>query len=265
MTRTLRVSFLKSMWIAVACLVTFAFVQPPVVLAQHVGAHVGGGSISGGVAHASAPPSSHAPASQPRASAAASTGKSGNLRLRPRPVQPPTPPPPSYPVYGYPFFFGEPFYGFGWGWGFDSCWWLGCDPFGMWGWGYNSPFSAYGSGAYAPPPAYANPPNANPPYANPPYAYGDERSSLPQLYLKNGMAYDVTDYWLVNGQIHFTMLEEGGTQPVERVIDFDELDLQTTIDVAARRGFRFVLRNAPLDQYLQDHPGVTPPSPPPHK
>jgi len=259
MTRlALRVSFLKSFWILVACLVTSALVQTPAVLAQHASAHVGGGHVGGAVGHASAPPSSHATGSKPGASAAPSAGKSGNLRLRPRPVQPT--PPPVYPIYGYPFFFGGPFYGFGWGWGFDSCWWLGCDPFWMWGWGYNSPFSAYGSGAYAPPPASANPPNANPPYA-----YGDERSGLPQLYLKNGMAYDVTDYWLVNGQIHFTMLEEGGTQPVERVIDFDELDLQTTIDVATRRGFRFVLRNAPLDQYFQDHPGVTPATPPPHK
>ncbi|HXZ34252.1 MAG TPA: hypothetical protein VEH30_18410 [Terriglobales bacterium] len=68
------------------------------------------------------------------------------------------------------------------------------------------------------------------------------------FYLKDGTVYNVTDYCLVDGQIHFTMLEEGGTKSVEHVIGFDELDLQKTIDVATQRGFRFVLRNEPLKQ-----------------
>jgi hypothetical protein len=68
----------------------------------------------------------------------------------------------------------------------------------------------------------------------------------------------VTDYWLVDGQLHFTMIEEEGTRPVEHVISFDELDLQKTVDVNTWRGFRFVLRDQPIDQYLSDHPDVEP-------
>jgi hypothetical protein len=77
--------------------------------------------------------------------------------------------------------------------------------------------------------------------------------------------YNVIDYWLVDGQIHFTMLDESGTKSVEHVIGFDELDLQKTIDVATERGFRFVLRNEPVERYLRDHPDPTPPVAPPPK
>jgi hypothetical protein len=55
--------------------------------------------------------------------------------------------------------------------------------------------------------------------------YEGEGRGLPQLYLKGGTVYNVTDYWLENGQIHFTTGEESGTKPVEHVIGFDELDL----------------------------------------
>ena len=37
----------------------------------------------------------------------------------------------------------------------------------------------------------------------------------------------------------------------EHVIAFDQLDLQTTINVNKNRGYRFVLRNEPIQQYLQ--------------
>jgi hypothetical protein len=97
------------------------------------------------------------------------------------------------------------------------------------------------------------------------YQYSGEGRELPQLYLKDGTAYNVIDYWLVDGQIHFTMLDESGTKSVEHVIDLDELDLQQTIDVATQRGFRFMLRNEPMEQYLQHHPDLTPPVAPPPK
>jgi hypothetical protein len=54
-------------------------------------------------------------------------------------------------------------------------------------------------------------------------------------------------------------LEEGATKPAEQVIPVDELDLQKTIDVNTRRGFRIVLRDEPCQQYLKDHPDLTPP------
>ena len=77
--------------------------------------------------------------------------------------------------------------------------------------------------------------------------------------------YNVIDYWLVDSQIHFTMLDESGTKSVEHVIDLDELDLQQTIDVATQRGFRFMLHNEPMEQYLQHHPDLMPPVAPPPK
>jgi hypothetical protein len=91
------------------------------------------------------------------------------------------------------------------------------------------------------------------------YLYSGEGRELAQLYLKDGTVYYVTDYWLLDGQMHFTIIDEAATKSVEQVIDFDELDLQKTIDVATRRGFRFMLRNEPAEQYLQDHPDLTPP------
>jgi hypothetical protein len=35
--------------------------------------------------------------------------------------------------------------------------------------------------------------------------------------------------------------------------------LQTTVDRNTRRGFRFTLRNEPVEQYLGDHPDGLPP------
>jgi hypothetical protein len=96
------------------------------------------------------------------------------------------------------------------------------------------------------------------------YWYGDGRRDLPELYLKDGTVLTVTDYWVVGGELHYKTLEEGGTKSVEREIGFDELDLQRTIDIASARGFRFVLRNEPLERYLENAPEAAPPvSPPP--
>jgi hypothetical protein len=91
------------------------------------------------------------------------------------------------------------------------------------------------------------------------YVYGEGRPDLPQLFLKDGTILNVTDYWLVDDQLHFTMIEENGTKPAEHVIRFDALDLQTTVDANTRRGFRFTLRNEAFEQYLRDHPEGEPP------
>jgi len=140
------------------------------------------------------------------------------------------------------------FYRYGFGLGFNSLWWPTCGPF--WDWGFNCfglPF--YGYESYVLPQAYEYPV----------YQYSGEGRELPQLYLKDGTVYSVIDYWLVDGQIHFTMLDEGGTKSVEHVTGLDQLDLQKTIDVATQRGFRFMLRDEPVEQYLRDHPDPTPP------
>jgi hypothetical protein len=96
-------------------------------------------------------------------------------------------------------------------------------------------------------------------YEIPVSVYGDERPDLPQLFLKDGTILNVTDYWLVDDQLHFTMIDENGPTAVEHVIAFDALDLQTTVDANTRRGFRFMLRNEPIEQYLRDHPEGPPP------
>jgi hypothetical protein len=249
----LRGSIRKKILITVFCTLASAWVQTPVALAQH-GSHVGGGGVHGIAAPVSHPPISHAPISRPPASVAPPVGafRAGSLILRPRPIRPF---PPVFPVYGSPFLFGEPLWWYWPNWSYNPCWLTSCYLFWNWGSSYNTlPFYEYGSGSYFPPQTYEYPL----------YVYGDNRRDLPQLYLKDGTVYSVTDYWLVDNQLHFTVIEDGDAKSVEQVIEFDDLDLQTTIDVNTRRGFRFVLRNEPVEQYLQDHPDQTPPvwSPP---
>jgi hypothetical protein len=250
----LRGSILKKALIAVSCMLAAAWVQTPLALAQH-GGHVGGGGtqvIAPPISHA---PILHAPISRPQVAAAPAVGvfRNGSLIFRPRPIRPF---PPVFPVYGSPFFFGGPFWWYSVGWRYNSCWWTSCYLFWNLGSGYNTlPFYEY------------NPENdvLRQIYEYPQNLYGEERRGLPQLYLKDGTVYNVTDYWLVDNQLRFTMIEDGGTKSVEHVIGFDELDLQTTIDVNTQRGFRFVLRNEPVEQYLRDHPDEIPPVWSPHK
>jgi hypothetical protein len=137
---------------------------------------------------------------------------------------------PIFPIFAPPRFgfWGTPLYGFGLGLGFNPIWWRNCP---YWGWGYNC-------------------------YTLPVYIYGGGGRELARLYLKDGTVYNVTDYWLGNNQLHFTTIDESGTKWVEHTIDFGELDLQKTIDVSTQRGFRFVLRDEPMQQYLQDHPEI---------
>ncbi len=198
----------------------------------------------------------------------------GSLHFQPRPPIRVRPVPPVFPIFGL---------GFGWGLGFNSFWGPTCGAFWGWGYGCNTlPFYGYGYGNYPYSPSdnfEGQIENENGPliYENAPapgsgYVYGDERRELVQLYLRDGTVYNVLDYWLVNDQLHFTTLDASGTQSGEHTVDFDQLDLQKTIDVNTQRGFRFVLRNEPLEEYLQEHPdagaeapqtGPTGPLPPP--
>lgn len=271
--------------LAVACVLAFASVQAPVALAQRGGAHVGGGHFGGG-GHMNVPRVAPHLAGVGTGSFIAPPVR---LMQPPRitspipvhagirfPYRPIFPIRPVFPIFHPPVFglFGWTFFGFGLGFGFNSFWGPTCGPFWGWGFGCNAlPFYDYSYGnygaLYAPgnvenelenqkgPMMYENPP----PIAAPLYLYGEE--SHVQLYLKDGTVYNVTDYWLVNDQLHFRTIEDGGTKSVERVIDFDQLDLQKSIDVNTQRGFRFVLRNEPLEQYLQDHPDGTPSGSPP--
>lgn len=167
------------------------------------------------------------------------------------PIQPPF-------AFGFPGFglFGQPFFGLGFN--IYSGFWPNCDL--SLGWAYD----CYGLPVYGAAPEYAAP-FFTPyfqiePEIQPLYVYGAGESRYVELFLKDGTVYNVIDYWVVNNQLHFKTVEENGSKVVEHVIDFDQLDLQRTVDVNTQRGFRFVLRDEPIEQYLQDHPRVAPPA-----
>jgi len=248
MAPLVRRSILKKLLIVVSCLPVC--LPTPLALAQHPAGHTGGG-----VVHISAPPIPHAPISSgriihapiiyapistPRISAAPSAGALGPAGFRP-PRRPIRPFPPVFVLYESPFLLGGPF------WGLNSCWRATCDLFWPWTIGYITA-SSPGPTNYI-----------SQVYETPMYAYGEERPDLPQLFLKDGTILNVTDYWIVDDQLHFTMIEEEGTKPAEHVIPFEALDLQTTVDANTRRGFRFMVRNEPFEQYVRDHPEGPPP------
>jgi hypothetical protein len=240
MSPLIRRSILKKFFIVV-CWTLAVFVPVTLALAQHAV------RTAGGVVHISAPPISHssapilhAPISTPRISVALSARTLGTVGFRP-PRRPIRPFPPVLVVYESPFFLGGPF-------GESNfCWWATCDLFESWTLGYTT-VSSPGPTDYI-----------SQVYETPAYVYGEERPDLPQLFLKDGTILNVTDYWLVDDQLHFTMIDENGAKPAEHVIPFDALDLQTTVDANTRRGFRFMLRNEPFEQYLRDHPEGSPP------
>ena len=168
---------------------------------------------------------------------------------------------PFLPIFRRPLFGGAPFFGFG-VFPFTAYAWLGCGA--AWGW----EFGCADWLLYAYPPAVQ--PSVVPPlrYPIPVYvygAYGEREPELVELFFKDGTVIGVTDYWFVDDKIHFSVPGEGGTKSVEQARALDELDLPTTIDVNTRRGFRFVRRDEPMQQYLRDHPDTTPPlmQPPP--
>jgi hypothetical protein len=225
-----RVSIARNIMVLAACLLASAWFQTPVALAQRIG-HVGGGVYSRATGPVGAPhmaaPASRSMFLRP------SNGFSDRSLL----------------ILRRPFFFQAPFL---WSWqAFNSSWWLYCGP--IWGWNSGCDdlfYSAHATEHYLAPPLT---------YATPLYLYSLDGHPLVQLYLKDGTAYSVNDYWFVDKEIHFTSLNENATKSVEQVIAFDDLDIQRTIDVNTHRGFRVVMRNEPLEQYLRDHPDLTPP------
>jgi hypothetical protein len=253
MSPLVRRSIVKKFLIVVSCTLSTSL-----ALAQHPAVRTAGGAV-----HTSAPPISRAPISSapiihipvvhapiiyapssPRISVAPFAGTLGTVGFRP-PRRPIRRFPPLLVVYEPPL--GGPF------WGWNSCWWASCDLFWSWPLDYTT-VSSPGTTNYI-----------SQTYETTVNVYGEERSDIPQLFLKDGTILNVTDYWLVDGQLHFTMIDENGAKPAEQVIPFDALDLQTTVDANTRRGFHFMLRNQPFEQYLRDHPDgppsiVTPPS-----
>jgi hypothetical protein len=80
---------------------------------------------------------------------------------------------------------------------------------------------------------------------------GSSSPTHPQLVFKDGTTYTVADYWRVDDQLHFTTVEEGGTKSVPHSVAFDSLDVQKTTDADTAQGFRFVVRDKPIQQWLE--------------
>lgn len=228
----------------------------PLTLAQHP---VPSGNPAAATAHTAAPPAAHAPVfrspavytpifhapvSTSRVPVAPSAGVSSLTVIHP-PRRPIRPFPPVLVIYEPPFFLGGPF------WGWNSCAWASCDLFSSW----PLDFSLSSPG----------PVNYVAPVLPPPVdIYGQERPDLPQLFLKDGTILNVIDYWVVDNQLHFKMIEGDATKPAEHLIPFEALDLQTTVDENTRKGFRFMLRNEPFEEYVRDHPEGPPAGIVPH-
>lgn len=228
----------RKILIASVCALSCAWFHAPVALGQHgahggghagVGGHVGGGRVA--PPHAATPPAAHGPISHPPAGSGPRAGFGQRpLFIRNR-------------VFLRPLFFRGIFY---------PAWFLNCGAIWVWGFGCGDwRLPEYGTEYYIPPPPQT--------YEYPEYAYYSGTRDFVLLFLKDGTEYSVIDYWFVKDEVHFITLEEGGTKAVEQVIGLDELDLQKTIDVNTRRGFRFVRRDEPMEQYLRDHPDANPP------
>ena len=233
--------------IAAACALACAWMQSPVALAQHGtpigGGHTGGHPAAGGhpvggpvsaphviPPRSAIPPVAHAPISRPPVV----LGPRAGFGQRPIFIR-------------HRVFLRPPFFQFGLAY---PGWWVNCGAAWALDFGCGWRVPEYPVENYVAPPQVIYEPE---------YVYYGGERELVLLFLKDGTAYSVTDYWFVNDKVHFTALEEGGTKTVEQVIGLDELDLQKTIDVNTRRGFRFVRRDEPLEQYLRDHPDANPP------
>jgi len=180
----------------------------------------------------------------PRSGIVASPGRVPTSIILPpiRPIHPIRPRPPAIFIYSPYYVFGDPT------WRSNSCWWGSCDFFWLWPLGYTS--------------VYSPGPISYTPQATEPEVYADrgEREDFPRLFLKDGTILTVTDYWVVDGQLHFKMVEAIGQKPVEHSAPFEDLDLQRTVDANSARGFQFILRNEPFEDYVAHHPEGPPPA-----
>jgi hypothetical protein len=91
------------------------------------------------------------------------------------------------------------------------------------------------------------------PFAPTYFFLASESARRPQLILKDDTIYTVADYWRVDDQLHFITVEEGGTKSVPHTVPFGELDVEQTTAAAVAQGFRFVLRDEPIEQWLGHH------------
>ncbi len=188
----------------------------------------------------------------------------------------PRPYPIFYPGFGFggcfgPFFFGcgggfyGGFYGgfgFGLGYGYGYCdpFW-GC-PAGLYGSYYNGGY--YGNQIYNDSTSESsvssefNPSRYWGPSAPPEETGGGGGSASSSdnevvLFLKDGTVYAITDYWIADNKLHY-ITNYGG----ENSIPLDQLDMQRTVDVNAKRGINITLRPTPQSQQAPAAPDAQP-------
>ena len=73
------------------------------------------------------------------------------------------------------------------------------------------------------------------------------------LFLKDGTVYAITDYWIADNKLHY-ITNYGG----ENSIPLDQLDMQRTVDVNAKRGINITLRPSPQSQQAAPAPDAQP-------
>lgn len=156
-------------------------------------------------------------------------------------------------VVGGRVFIGVPLFRFRVGRRFFPTWLPTCAASLGWAWGWGldcsgAPLYEYGWQPYL----------AQPVYEPPAYFYGGQQSDLVWLYLKNGQVHGATDYWFVNGALHFIGVAPDGPPTAEQAVPADDLDVKKTVYFNTRRGFKIVSRDEPWQQWLQHHPDDTP-------
>ncbi len=153
----------------------------------------------------------------------------------------------------FPFGFGGFGFGFGngfgpWGYGFDD-----------WGYGYTNygyPYNPSMSGdieanvegqtanmenRLAENPYYgAEAESLSPSLSNDSQSGASANAPLVMLYLKDGSVYALSNYWVADGKLHYKT-QYGG----ENSVPLDQIDIQHTVDVNAKRGVSITLRPAP--------------------
>lgn len=173
------------------------------------------------------------------------------------------------------FGFGFPFIGLGF---FPDCnpfwawpWAYGCGSLGYWN-GINSEFG-YNGGFYTqyePEEQEPEQPEAEqlsegissnvfipPPEPSSPEEIQAEKT-LTVLFMKDGAVYAITDYWVADGKLYYLT-----AYGAEDAIDMNDLDLQKTVDVNAKRGVSFTLKPKP-DQNPPPPDQQNPPDPQQH-
>jgi hypothetical protein len=163
-------------------------------------------------------------------------------------------------------FFGGFGFGLGYGYGYCDPFW-GC-PAGFYGSYYNGGY--YGNQIYNQSTDESSVSNEfNPsrywgPSAPPEETGGGGGSASSSdsevvLFLKDGTVYAITDYWIADNKLHY-VTNYGG----ENSIPLEQLDIQRTVDVNAKRGINITLRPTPTPQSQQQaapEPGAATPAP----